>query len=80
MPVQENDTPARHIEIDRGGRKWAGSYRVSGNEVEVHSAHGTRKAVAHDMPATPEQIQDYLDGLARLLLVEIIDRHLGFRG
>jgi hypothetical protein len=70
--------PARHIEIDRDGRRWTGTYRVSGNEIEVHSAYGTRKTVAHHMPTSSEQ-QDYLDGLARLLLVEIVDRHLGIR-
>ena len=75
------DLPAaRHIEVDREGRKWTGSYRLLDKEIEVHSSHGTRKAMTHDMPTATEQRQAYLDGLARLLLIEIVDRHLGVRG
>jgi len=77
MPSGEDQPTSRHIEIDRAGRKWSGSYRVSGREVEVHCAHGTRKAMAHDVPSAAEPAQAHFEGLARLLLVEIIDRHLG---
>ncbi len=75
------DTSApRKIEIDRDGRKWTGSYRmIADNEIEVHSAYGSHKAFAHDMPALAAERETYLDGFARMVLVEMIDRHLGLR-
>jgi hypothetical protein len=63
------------IEIEHGGQRYTGTYTVSEGRIEVHNEHGSEDAALHDMPISGEEQQAYVEGLARSLLREVVEKH-----
>lgn len=61
----------QYISIDVEGRPHDVSYAERDGWIEVRCEHGFKRAAIHEMPLKASERQEYVEGLARLLAMEI---------